>query len=65
MLSRKFLKAFILFRSAAIGHGVFARGLSGNASSTKGLTFGEGLVSSWRAACETGLELLGQTKSKL
>ena len=37
-----FLKAFILFRSSAINHGVFSRGLGGNASSTRALEMGKG-----------------------
>jgi aminoglycoside phosphotransferase (APT) family kinase protein len=46
----KFLQAFQVFRLAAIGHGVFARGLQGNASSSKALRQG------WRAA--TAKEML-------
>jgi len=34
-----FMKAFQIFRILAIGHGVFARGLMGNASSTKAVSF--------------------------
>ena len=36
----KFMQAFQVFRLAAIGHGVFARGLQGNASSNKALQGG-------------------------
>ena len=35
-----FLRAFTLWRSAAIDHGVFARAVGGNASSSKGLETG-------------------------
>ena len=45
-----FLQAFQVFRLAAIGHGVFARGLQGNASSTKAIQRG------WRA--QTAKEML-------
>ena len=58
-----FLKAFIEFRRAAIGHGVFSRALAGNASSTKGLTFADGPVSPWVAMCTSGLKLVGLTPS--
>ena len=54
-----FLKAFILFRKAAIGHGVFSRGLAGNASSTKGIASAEMKVSAWTAMCKVGLKLIG------
>eukprot|EP00929_Paragymnodinium_shiwhaense_P043758 TRINITY_DN22487_c0_g1_i2.p1 TRINITY_DN22487_c0_g1~~TRINITY_DN22487_c0_g1_i2.p1 ORF type:complete len:413 (-),score=77.40 TRINITY_DN22487_c0_g1_i2:274-1434(-) len=36
-----FWKALTVFRIAAIGHGVYARGLQGNAGSTKAVQFGE------------------------
>ena len=60
-----FLKAFILFRMSAINHGVFSRGLGGNASSTRALTMGEGKVSGWAAMCATGLELIKRAGGKL
>ena len=49
-----FMKAFQIFRLAAIGHGVFARGLQGNASSDKALRAG------WRAdAARNALTMVG------
>ena len=44
--------------SAAINHGVFSRGLRGNASSTRALEMGKGKISSWAEMCATGLTLI-------
>lgn len=63
-LCRAFLKAFILFRSSAINHGVFSRGLGGNASSTRALTMGEGAESNWAMMCRFGLELIEAANGK-
>merc|ERR1712150_266522 len=57
----RFLQAFHIFRRCAINHGVFARGLQGNASSSKAARGG------WSSApAKYALEkILGQTSSKL
>jgi hypothetical protein len=44
--------------SAAIGHGVFSRGLGGNASSTRALEMGKGETSNWAEMCASGLALI-------
>jgi hypothetical protein len=56
----QFLKAFQIYRLTAIGHGVFARGLQGNASSNKAL------ARPWREdSARDALIMLGVTSSKL
>ena len=52
----QFMKAFQVFRLAAIGHGVFARGLQGNASSTKATGQGWRASSAQAMLIELGLE---------
>lgn len=48
----------LLAGSAAINHGVFSRGLGGNASSTRALEMGKGEISNWAEMCATGLKLI-------
>lgn len=55
-----FMKAFQIFRSSAIGHGVFARGLQGNASSTKAIARGWSSLPAFKA-----LKMLQANTSKL
>ena len=59
-----FLQAFQVFRLAAIGHGVFARGLQGNASSSKALQRGWAATTVKEMLIKLGLEP-APDKSKL
>lgn len=57
----RFWIAFTVFRISAIGHGVYARGLQGNAGSTRALQFGEAFAST----VDEGLRMLGTSDAAL
>lgn len=60
-----FYKAFICFRSSAITHGVFSRGLQGNASSTRALEYFDAFVETARKGNTIVEGVFGSIKSRL